>query len=160
VPGGQHVISDPLFWLQTIIAQVNHAIGAEGIVSVECKEVVNEYGEIILELLIAEVCSDAFSFLVHCSNKIFMAGSFKVVSTSSYATISFVKIIGILLCSTDIQSVLEKQKDRTSANHDVLCTACEMAVIWIENQLRRNQTKERILAYANEVASLLMHSPI
>lgn len=75
-------------------------------------------------------------------------------------TISFVKIIEILPCSTDIQSVLEKQKDKTSVNQDVLCTFCEMAVIWIENQLRQNQTKEHILAYANEVASLLMHSPI
>lgn len=35
----------------------------------ECKEIVNDYGEMILELLIAEVCSDAFSFLVCCPNK-------------------------------------------------------------------------------------------
>jgi hypothetical protein len=31
---------------------VNHAIGAEGIISTDCKEVVSEYGEMILDLLI------------------------------------------------------------------------------------------------------------
>lgn len=44
-----------LFCFQTIVAQVNHAIGAEGIISTECKEVVREYGEMILELLVAQV---------------------------------------------------------------------------------------------------------
>lgn len=44
-----------LYCSQTIVAQVNHAIGAEGIISTECKEVVREYGEMILELLVAQV---------------------------------------------------------------------------------------------------------
>lgn len=34
---------------------------------------------------------------------------------------------------------------------DLLCTACEMAVVWIETQLRMNKTKETILKYADEV---------
>ena len=42
--------------LQAIITQVNHAIGAEGIISTECKEVVSQYGEMIIESLIAQVC--------------------------------------------------------------------------------------------------------
>jgi phytepsin len=42
--------------VQAIVAQVNHAIGAEGIISTECKEVVSQYGEMILNLLIAQVC--------------------------------------------------------------------------------------------------------
>lgn len=47
------------------MAQVNHAIGAEGIISTECKEVVREYGEMILELLIAEVWC-WFPFYMNC----------------------------------------------------------------------------------------------
>lgn len=35
--------------------------------------------------------------------------------------------------------------------HDSMCTACEMAVVWMQNQLRQNQTEERILDYANQV---------
>jgi hypothetical protein len=51
------------------VAQVNHAIGAEGIISAECKEVVREYGEMILELLIAQVWCLLLSLLpydFHC----------------------------------------------------------------------------------------------
>jgi hypothetical protein len=49
--------------LQAIITQVNQAIGAEGIISTECKEVVSQYGEMILELLVAQVC-----LLLHSSH--------------------------------------------------------------------------------------------
>lgn len=41
--------------LQTIITQINHAIGASGVVSQECKTVVDQYGKTILEMLLAEV---------------------------------------------------------------------------------------------------------
>lgn len=40
---------------QTMIAQINHVIGAEGVVSLECKKVVSKYGDIIWELLISGV---------------------------------------------------------------------------------------------------------
>ena len=40
---------------QAIIAQVNHAIGASGVVSQECKAVVSEYGETIIDMLLAKV---------------------------------------------------------------------------------------------------------
>lgn len=42
---------------QNIVTQINHAIGAEGVVSTECKQIVSEYGDVIWELLLAEVCS-------------------------------------------------------------------------------------------------------
>lgn len=54
------------FLVQTIVAQVNHAIGAEGIISTECKEVVREYGEMILELLIAQVWCWFPFFYINC----------------------------------------------------------------------------------------------
>ncbi|KAG9444068.1 hypothetical protein H6P81_015408 [Aristolochia fimbriata] len=42
----------------TIVTQLNYEIGAEGVISMECKEVVAEYGEMILELLIVETRPD------------------------------------------------------------------------------------------------------
>jgi len=39
------------------VTEINHAIGAEGVLSVECKEIVTEYGELIWDLLVAGVCS-------------------------------------------------------------------------------------------------------
>jgi phytepsin len=54
-----------------------------------------------------------------------------------------------LPCSNPIESVVEKEK----RGSDLLCTACEMAVVWIQNQLRQNQTKELILQYVNQVST-------
>lgn len=34
---------------------INNAIGAEGIVSRECKEIVSQFGEMIWDLLVSEV---------------------------------------------------------------------------------------------------------
>lgn len=41
--------------LQTVVAMINKAIGANGVVSQECKAVVQQYGQTIMELLLAEV---------------------------------------------------------------------------------------------------------
>ena len=41
--------------MQAIITQINEKIGAAGIVSQECKTVVSQYGEKILDQLLAEV---------------------------------------------------------------------------------------------------------
>lgn len=45
--------------MQTIIAEINQKIGASGVVSQECKAVVAEYGQQILQMLLAEVCACA-----------------------------------------------------------------------------------------------------
>lgn len=51
-----------------------------------------------------------------------------------------------------IESVVDKHSNRNSFGpSDEICTACQMAVVWIQNQLRKNQTEERILDYINEV---------
>lgn len=52
---------------QGVITQVNHAIGAEGVVSIECKQVISDYGEQIWDLLVAGVCSlcNLFTIFIH-----------------------------------------------------------------------------------------------
>lgn len=58
----------------------------------------------------------------------------------------------MLLYSMGIESVVDVNVDKSSGGlRDSMCTACEMAVVWMQNQLRQNQTEERILNYANEV---------
>lgn len=42
-------------YFQTVITQINHAIGASGVISQECKSVVSIYGKTILEMLLNEV---------------------------------------------------------------------------------------------------------
>lgn len=41
--------------LQTVIAEVNQKIGADGVVSQQCKAVVAQYGETIMNMILAKV---------------------------------------------------------------------------------------------------------
>ena len=43
--------------LQKIVTQINHAIGAEGYVSYECKNIIHNYGDSIWEYIISGVRS-------------------------------------------------------------------------------------------------------
>ncbi|RWR95150.1 aspartic proteinase [Cinnamomum micranthum f. kanehirae] len=118
---------------QTVVAEINHVIGAEGIVSMECKEVVAEYGEMILELLLLELNPRKI-----CSQ------------------IGLCEFDGAQYVSTGIQTVVErKNREKSSVGESALCTACEMAVVWIQNRLKQNQTKEQILNYVNELCERL-----
>ncbi|CAM0958249.1 unnamed protein product [Alopecurus aequalis] len=124
VDSGTSLLAGPT----AIIAQVNQAIGAEGIISTECKEVVSQYGEMILELLIAQtqpkkVCSQVGLCLFDGTHSV----------------------------SNGIESVVGKE----NVGADALCTVCEMAVVWIENQLRENNTQELILDYVNQLCERL-----
>lgn len=56
----------------------------------------------------------------------------------------------MFVCSMGIQSVAD---DGTSGLlNQAMCSACEMAAVWMESELTQNQTQERILAYAAEVS--------
>ncbi|CAN1165690.1 Aspartic proteinase A1 [Linum perenne] len=112
-----------------VITMINKAIGATGIVSQECKAVVAQYGRTILDLLLAE------------------AGPKKICSQMGVCTFDGHKGV-----SMDIQSVVDEGNERSSGvGGDAMCSACEMAVVWIENQLMQNQTQERILNYVDEL---------
>lgn len=55
------------------------------------------------------------------------------------------------LFSAGIESVVDEKDGRSSGLNDAMCSACEMAVVWMQNQLKQNQTQDRILNYVNEV---------
>ncbi|KAF2314174.1 hypothetical protein GH714_023878 [Hevea brasiliensis] len=116
-----------------IIAEVNHAIGATGVVSQECKAVVAQYGETIIDMLLAKdqprkICSQ----------------------------IGLCTFDGSRGVSMGIESVVnENIQELAGGLHDAMCSTCEMAVVWMQNQLKQNVTQERILNYANELCERL-----
>jgi len=117
----------------TVVAQINHAIGASGVVSQECKTVVAQYGKQILEMLLLETRPQKI-----CSQ------------------IGLCAFDGTRGVSMGIESVVDKNVDKSSGGlKDATCTACEMAVVWMQNQLKQNQTEERILDYANQLCERL-----
>ncbi|KAF3453422.1 hypothetical protein FNV43_RR03862 [Rhamnella rubrinervis] len=115
----------------TIITELNHAIGASGVASQECKALVAQYGETIIEMLLAKDEPQ------------------KICSKMGLCTFD-----GTRGVSMGIESVLNEKSQKASGN-DAMCYTCEMAVVWMQNQLSRNQTKDRILTYVNELCDRL-----
>lgn len=115
----------------TVVTQINHAIGAEGIISMECKEIVSEYGEMIWDLLVDGVQPDAVCSQIGLC---FSNGGHQHVSSN-------------------IKTVVEKDKEgeKMSAQDDLFCTACELIVAWAQNQLKQKGTKESALNYVNQL---------
>nr|XP_048323590.1 aspartic proteinase-like isoform X2 [Ziziphus jujuba var. spinosa] len=113
----------------TVITMINHAIGATGVVSRECRTVVQQYGQSILDLLLAEVQPK------------------KICSQIRLCTFD-----GTRGVSAGIESVVDENKGKSNGViRDAMCSACEMAVVWMQNQLMQNQTQNNILNYANEL---------
>lgn len=52
--------------------------------------------------------------------------------------------------------MVDKESSDSSSEglHDGMCSACEMAVVWMQSQLKQNATKDRVISYANEVGRL------
>ncbi|XP_028793028.1 aspartic proteinase A1-like isoform X1 [Neltuma alba] len=117
----------------SVVAEINHAIGAEGFFSSECKELTYRFADKIWDLLVSgvephEVCSH----LGLCS-------AYKDQSKSS----------GIEMVTGRIE------REGVSARDNNTCSFCEMAVVWIQNQLKRKATKEKVIRYINQLCERL-----
>ncbi|XP_024968112.1 aspartic proteinase oryzasin-1-like [Cynara cardunculus var. scolymus] len=122
VDSGTSLLAGPT----TIVTEINYAIGAEGVLSSECKTLVTEYGDMIWDLLVSgvtpgKVCSQA--------GLCFSNGAQSV--------------------SSNIKTVVEEEN--RGLQDTVYCEVCEMAVIWMQNQLRQKETKEVVLDYVNKL---------
>ncbi|PKA66567.1 Aspartic proteinase oryzasin-1 [Apostasia shenzhenica] len=113
--------------------KINQKIGAAGVVSQECKAVVAQYGQQILDLLVAE------------------AQPTKICSQIGLCTFDGTHSIGM-----GIESVVKDTQDKSSlGRRDAMCSACEVAVVWMQNQLTHNKTQEFILNYVNQLCERL-----
>lgn len=115
------------------VAQINHAIGAVGIVSFECQTVVSNYGNRIWEYLISglrpeTVCVDVGLCLYNGSQDF----------------------------STQMDKTFNNGTEKgSSANETALCTFCEMIAFWIQMQLKQQKAKDRIFKYVDELCEKL-----
>ncbi|KAK7859914.1 aspartic proteinase, partial [Quercus suber] len=112
-----------------VITMINQAIGANGVASQECKAVVEQYGQTIIDLLVAE------------------AHPKKICSQIGLCTFDGARGVSI-----GIESVVEENSGKASGGiRDAMCPACEMAVVWMQSQLKKNQTLDYVLTYVNEL---------
>ncbi|XP_004302331.1 PREDICTED: aspartic proteinase-like [Fragaria vesca subsp. vesca] len=129
VDSGTSLLAGPT----SIVTEVNHAIGAEGVVSTECKQIVSQYGDLIWNLLISGVQPDQV-----CKQL-----GLCVLNGGQYV-------------SAGIETVIEREdREESSVGDTALCTACEMAVVWAQNQLKQKGTKERVLQYIDQLCESL-----
>uniref|UniRef100_A0A0E0JM18 Peptidase A1 domain-containing protein n=1 Tax=Oryza punctata TaxID=4537 RepID=A0A0E0JM18_ORYPU len=135
------VCSNSRFWNFTaywshgmaIITQINEKIGATGVVSQECKEVVSQYGQQILDQLRAETKPA------------------KVCSSVGLCTFD-----GTHGVSAGIRSVVDDEVEKSSGPfRSAMCNACETAVVWMHTQLAQNQTQGLVLQYINQLCDRL-----
>jgi phytepsin len=119
----------------SIITEINQKIGGTGVVSQECKTVVSQYGQQILDMLLAQTKPA------------------QICSQVGLCTFDGTKGV-----SMGIKSVVDKDSNDGLADSvvsDAMCSTCELAVVWMQNQLMQNQTQERIFDYVNQLCEKL-----
>ncbi|KAJ1393305.1 Saposin-like type B, region 1 [Sesbania bispinosa] len=132
-----------------VVAEINHAIGAEGVLSVECKEVVSQYGEVIWDLLVSGVGG------INSKNKQIRKISFLKIHVLQYLSQTPKFTLNCVIGSAGIEMVTEKEERELSAKDTPLCSSCQMLVLWIQNQLKQKSTKERVFNYVNQLCESL-----
>ncbi|XP_023544281.1 aspartic proteinase-like [Cucurbita pepo subsp. pepo] len=113
----------------TIVTLINRAIGAAGIGRPECKAVVSQHGKSIMDLLLAKVQPEKIC--------------------SKIGVCAFDGTHGV---SMKIESVANEKDGRSSGGFsDAMCSACEMAVSWMNDELKQNKTQEHVIDYVNKL---------
>nr|XP_043620507.1 cyprosin-like [Erigeron canadensis] len=118
-----------------VITEINQAIGASGFMSEQCKTFVDEYGRTIIDMLLTETQPERI-----CS-QMMLCPSMNNGSADS---------------NLIIENVVDENNGRSSGvDDDEMCNFCQMAVVWMENQIRRNVTEEQIINYVDKLCDRL-----
>ncbi|XP_047327417.1 aspartic proteinase A1-like isoform X2 [Impatiens glandulifera] len=148
VDSGTSLLAGPT----SIVTQINQAIGAAGVVSTECKQIFNQYGGMIWDLLVSgvradQVCAD----IGLCISTPPPAPPVTVTAHNNEST-----------SGNKIQMVVEEEEEEeeaplgsVSAVNDAFCSSCQMLVLWVQNELRQKKTKESVFSYVNQLCESL-----
>lgn len=129
VDSGTSLLAGPTI----VVAQINHAIGAEGFANLECKNVVSTYGNLIWEYLVSGVRPD-----VLCVD----------ISLCSYN--------GSRRVNNHIETVVQNgTRKEASVDETPLCTLCEMVAYWIQLQLKKQVSREQVFKHVTELCEKL-----
>lgn len=116
-----------------IITAINEEIGASGIMNQECKVIVDQYGDQIIEMLVQKISPRKI-----CTQ----------IGVCSYRPNG-------QEISPNIASILDRDHELVNGASNTGCSICEMAVIWAQNQLMNDKSAEMIKTYLNNMCERL-----
>ncbi|KAK4260410.1 hypothetical protein QN277_003527 [Acacia crassicarpa] len=129
VDSGLSLIAGPT----AVVTQINHAIGASGYVSFECKNVIHNYGNLLWEFLTDGLQPEFICVKIGlCSHN------------KSHIVDNVIETV-----------VHDESLDGSSKRGKPLCTFCEMIVFWIQVQLKQKNAKEKIFEFVDELCERL-----
>lgn len=121
-----------------IVTEINAAIGAKGVISAECKTMVDQYASTIIDLL--EQRADP--------EKVCAAlGLCDATAASTAAAREDDGAPGLKLPS--------ERQPLGGVGSQMTCTFCETFIVWVENQLAQNKTKLEIIRHLEQLCEHL-----
>ncbi|GAQ92506.1 hypothetical protein KFL_010330030 [Klebsormidium nitens] len=124
-----------------VVAEINQAIGAKGVVSEECRTLVEEYGSAIIDLLEQQVDPAKICALLG------VCDLFTKMDRGDES--HHRKLLEVLRLPS------ESAQAGPHVQGDVPCAMCETFVVWVEHQVMQNKTKQQILYELNRLCDHL-----
>lgn len=132
VDSGTPLIAGPT----EIVAQINRAIGAEGILSLECKNVILKYGYSMWDSLISGVRPEIVCVDIGlCSHN----GSHSQHMSDGRKTL--------------LEN--EEYSEGSAVGDSTVCTFCQTIVYWTQVELKQQTTKEKVFRHVTELCEKL-----
>lgn len=125
-----------------IVAQINEAIGATGVVSAQCQQLVHDYASTIIDLIESKV------------DPVKICAVLGLCSTSTEKNSQDFE--GELKLPSEKRIGENLSTDGNKVGADPKCYLCETLIVWIETQLAQNKTLNQIIDQLN---SLCQHLP-
>eukprot|EP00271_Cylindrocystis_brebissonii_P015814 TRINITY_DN38846_c0_g1_i1.p1 TRINITY_DN38846_c0_g1~~TRINITY_DN38846_c0_g1_i1.p1 ORF type:complete len:564 (+),score=85.28 TRINITY_DN38846_c0_g1_i1:148-1692(+) len=123
-----------------IVAEVNAAIGATGVVSAQCKQLVADYAAMIFELLEQRMSPSVVCAAIGLCDRSNVAMGDRADLHSSF--MDFLKL-------PSEKSTLESFGDSPK------CKLCQALVVWVSNQIAQNKTQGEVIAHLNQLCEHL-----